>query len=179
MPRVSRSYRTRSWLWQPPIETCRHQPENFAFPKHVYLYDSLTFAVYYKYLDLSVTQVVLSEAARSNLRNCTFQNFPINGQLVSRTYIALTAIDAIWRQYSRRRITTGYHKHCTIAVGLASCLWLLRKVPYLVMASPPYFAAAMNKVNRRIDDNGDRPGYTNGLFSTTRMKLRVCRSLHS
>ena len=56
------------------------------------------------------------------------------------------------------RITTGYHKPCTIAVGLASCLWLLRKVPYLVMASghePPYLAAAMNKVNGRIDDNGD------------------------
>ena len=44
---------------------------------------------------------------------------------------------------------------------------------------PPYFAAAMNKVNGRIDDNGDRPGYTNGSFSTTRTKLRVCRSLHS
>ena len=93
-------------------------------------------------------------------------------------YIALTAIDANWRQYSYTCSTTGYHKPCTIAVGLASCLWLLRDVPYLVMALGHYFAAAMNKVNSRIDDNGDRPGYTNGSLST-RTKLRVCCLLHS
>ena len=29
---------------------------------------------------------------------------------------------------------------------------------------PPYLAAAMNKVNDRIDDNGDRPGNTKARF---------------
>ena len=64
------------------VPSSPHQPENFAFPKHVYIYDSLTFVVYYCARNkisglecLRLTQV-LSEAARSNLRNCTFQNFP-------------------------------------------------------------------------------------------------------
>ena len=58
-------------------------------------------------------------------------------------------------QYGRKHTTCTccyHHKRSTIhvAVGLASCLWLLRDVTY---------AAAMNKVNSRIYDNGDRPVY--------------------
>ena len=78
------------------------------------------------------------------------------------------------------RATTSFYMymymHCTIAAGLASCLWLVRTVHYLVMALDPsygfgsYFVAAVNKVSGRIDYNGDRPGYMNGLFSATRTK---------
>ena len=49
---------------------------------------------------------------------------------------------ANWRQYSRKRSISSRHLRTTIAVGLASCLWLLWNVPYLVMASghePPYY----------------------------------------
>ena len=28
------------------VPSSPHQPKNFAFPKHVYIYDSLTFVVY-------------------------------------------------------------------------------------------------------------------------------------
>ena len=48
---------------------------------------------------------------------------------------------------------------------------------------PPYLAAAMNKVNGRIDDNGDRPGTARFLQgrsyeSVVRYIARVGPSVH-
>ena len=53
-------------------------------------------------------------------------------------------------------------------MGLASCLWLARTVPYFVMASGhelTFNAIVMNIVNI----NGDRSAYANGTFSTTKL----------
>ena len=52
----------------------------------------------------------------------------------------------------------------------------------LYMASghePTSYAEVMNKVNSSVDDNGDRSGYTNVSFSTTRLEEQVCYSLKS
>ena len=38
---------------------------------------------------------------------------------------------------------------------------------------PPYYTKVMNKVYRSVDDNGNRPGYMNGLFSTTRLEVEA------
>ena len=107
--------------------------------------------------------------------------------MASRTYIALTAIDANWRQYSRTRTATGYHKPCTIAVGLASCLWLLRKVPYLVMASGhelTFNAIVMNIVNIASPIMAIDPGTRTARFiplrdeSVSHYGVRVGPSVH-
>ena len=61
-------------------------------------------------------------------------------------------------------------------------MWLVWTVPYFVIASghePTSYAEVMNKVNGSMDDNGDRPGYTNVSFSTTRLEEQVCYSLQS
>ena len=53
---------------------------------------------------------------------------------------------------------------------------------YFVMASghePTSYAEVTNKVNGSVDDNGDRPGYTNVSFSITRRKVQVCYLLQS
>ena len=48
-------------------------------------------------------------------------------------------------------------------MGLASCLWLVRTVPYFVTASGhnlTFSAVVMNIVRYlSVDDNGDRSGY--------------------
>ena len=74
-----------------------------------------------------------------------------------------------------------------VALGLASCLWLVRTVPYLDMASghePLYYTKVVNIVYRSVADNGDRdngdrPGYTNGSFSTTGLEVEAYNSLQS
>ena len=48
----------------------------------------------------------------------------------------------------------------SVPVGLASCLWLLRTLPHLDMASghqPTFNALVMNIVYLSVVDNGDRP----------------------
>ena len=68
------------------------------------------------------------------------------------------------------------YSRCVIAVGLASCLLLVRTVPYFVMASgrdPPSYTEVMNIVYRSVDDNGDRPRYTSGSFSTPMLEVQV------
>ena len=72
-------------------------------------------------------------------------------------------------QYSYTRTVLCLHLRCVIAVSLASGLWLVASGH-----EPPYFAAAMNKVNGSIDNNGDRPGYTSGSFSTPTLEVQVC-----
>ena len=85
-------------------------------------------------------------------------------------------------QYSYTCTVLCLHSRCRQAVGLASCLWLVRTVSYFVMASghePPSYTQVMNKVYRSVDDNGDRPGYMNDSFSTTRLEVEAYNSLQS
>ena len=44
---------------------------------------------------------------------------------------------------------------------------------------PPSYTQVMNKVYRSVGDNGDRPGYMNGSFSTTRLEVGAYNSLQS
>ena len=52
-------------------------------------------------------------------------------------------------------------------MDLAAYLWSEHTAPYFVMASghePPFKTEVLNKVYRSVDDNGNRPGNTNGSF---------------
>ena len=74
-------------------------------------------------------------------------------------------------------------------VGLASCLWLVRTVPYLDTASghePPLYALLVTNSSPSVVNNGDRPGAMKCRFlqqassykSVVCTRVRVDLSIH-
>ena len=67
----------------------------------------------------------------------------------------LKASVGLRRQYS---YIISHYSRCRVALGLASCLLLVRTGPYLVMASghePLYYTKVVNILYRSVADNGD------------------------